>query len=113
MLDEVKPDIVFISTNWNTHAPMAVESMKKNVHAFVEGPIATTIEHMWKIIDTSEKTKKHCMMMENVNYGRDELMFLNMCRKGLIGDFLHAEASYIHSLRFCLLYTSPSPRDRG
>ena len=38
--------------------------------------------------------------MENENYGRDELMFLNMCRKGLIGDFLHAEASYIHSLRF-------------
>ncbi len=100
MLDEVKPDIVFISTNWNTHAPMAIESMKKNVHAFVEVPIATTIEDMWKIIDTSEKTKKHCMMMENVNYGRDELMFLNMCRKGLIGDFLHAEASYIHSLRF-------------
>ena len=100
MLDEVKPDIVFISTNWNTHAPMAIESMKKNVHAFVEVPIATKIEDMWKIIDTSEKTKKHCMMMENVNYGRDELMFLNMCRKGLIGDFLHAEASYIHSLRF-------------
>ena len=100
MLDEVKPDIVFISTNWDTHAPMAIESMKKNVHAFVEVPIATKIEDMWKIIDTSEKTKKHCMMMENVNYGRDELMFLNMCRKGLIGDFLHAEASYIHSLRF-------------
>ena len=100
MLDEVKPDIVFISTNWNTHAPMAVESMKKNVHAFVEVPIATTIEDMWRIIDTSEKTKKHCMMMENVNYGRDELMFLNMCRKGYIGDFLHAEAAYIHELRF-------------
>ena len=100
MLNEVKPDIVFISTNWDTHAPMAIESMKKNAHAFVEVPIATTIEDMWRIIDTSEKTKKHCMMMENVNYGRDELMFLNMCRKGLIGDFLHAEASYIHSLRF-------------
>ena len=100
MLDEVKPDIVFISTNWDTHAPMAIESMKKNAHAFVEVPIATTIEDMWRIIDTSEKTKKLCMMMENVNYGRDELMFLNMCRKGLIGDFLHAEASYIHSLRY-------------
>ena len=40
------------------------------------------------------------MMMENVNYGRDELMYLNMCRKGIIGDFLHAEAAYIHELRF-------------
>jgi len=100
MLDEVKPDIVFISTNWNNHAPMAIEAMRKDVHAFVEVPIATTIEEMWDIVDASEKTQKHCMMMENVNYGRDELMFLNMCRKGLIGQFLHAEAAYIHSLRF-------------
>ena len=51
-------------------------------------------------VNTSEKTKKHCMMMENVNYGRDELLFLNMCRKGLVGELLHAEAAYIHELRW-------------
>jgi hypothetical protein len=38
--------------------------------------------------------------MENVNYGRDELMYLNMCRNGVIGELLHAEAAYIHELRF-------------
>ena len=100
MLKEVKPDVVFISTNWGNHAPMVIEVMQKEAHAFVEVPMAITIEDMWQIIDTSEKTQKHCMMMENVNYGRDELMYLNMCRKGIIGDFLHAEAAYIHSLRF-------------
>jgi predicted dehydrogenase len=100
MLKEVKPDVVFISTNWNNHAPMVIEAMNSGAHAFVEVPIATTIEDMWKIINTSERTRKHCMMMENVNYGRDELMYLNMCRKGVIGDFLHAEAAYIHELRF-------------
>jgi predicted dehydrogenase len=100
MLKEVKPDVVFISTNWNNHAPMVIEAMNNGAHAFVEVPIATTIEDMWKIINTSEKTRKHCMMMENVNYGREEMMYLNMCRKGVIGDFLHAEAAYIHELRF-------------
>ena len=100
MLDEVKPDVVFISTNWNSHAPMAIESMKKGAHAFVEVPLAVTLEEMWDIVNTSEKTKKHCMMMENVNYGRDELLFLNMCRKGLVGELLHAEAAYIHELRW-------------
>ena len=100
MLKELKPDAVFISTNWDNHAPMVLESMERGSHAFVEVPMATNIEDLWKIIDTSERTKKHCMMMENVNYGRDELMFLNMCRKGIIGDFLHAEAAYIHELRF-------------
>jgi len=99
MLDEVKPDVVFIATNWANHAPMAIEAMKKGAHAFVEVPIAVTLKEMWDIVDTSEATGKHCMMMENVNYDRDELMFLNMCRKGVLGDLLHAEAAYIHELR--------------
>ncbi|WOD43402.1 Gfo/Idh/MocA family oxidoreductase [Hwangdonia lutea] len=100
MLDEVKPDAVFISTNWKNHAPMAIEAMKKGAHAFVEVPIAVTLEEMWDIVFTSEQTQKHCMMLENVNYGRDELLYLNMCRQGVIGDILHGEASYIHELRF-------------
>ena len=99
MLEEVKPDVVFICTNWVNHAPMAIEAMNKGAHAFVEVPLALTLDEMWEIVITSERTQKHCMMMENVNYGRDELMFLNMCRLGVVGELLHAEASYIHELR--------------
>ena len=100
MLDEVQPDLVFISTNWNNHAPMAITAMEKGAHAFVEVPLATQLSDLWKIVDTSEQTQRHCMMMENVNYGRDELMFLNLCRLGYIGELLHAEAAYIHELRW-------------
>jgi len=100
MLVDVKPDAVIIATNWNNHAKMSIESMKNGAHAFVEVPIAVTINEMWEIVNTSEKTQKHCMMMENVNYGREELLYLNLCRKGIIGDLLHAEAAYIHELRF-------------
>lgn len=100
MLQEVKPDVVFISTNWANHAPMAIESMLAKAHAFVEVPMALTIDELWDMVNTSERTKRHCMMMENVNYSRDELLFLNMCRKGLIGELLHAEAAYIHELRW-------------
>ena len=100
MLKEVKPDIVFISTNWKNHAPMVIQSMKDGAHAFCEVPLAITTQEMWDIVNVSEKTQKHCMMMENVNYGREELMYLNMCRKGIIGQLLHAEAAYIHELRF-------------
>ena len=100
MLQEVKPDVVFIATNWLNHAPMAIEAMNQGAHAFVEVPMAVTVDEMWAIVDASERTQKHCMMMENVNYGRDELLFLNMCRQGVIGDILHGEAAYIHELRF-------------
>lgn len=99
MLQEVKPDMVVISTPWKLHAPMAIEAMKAGAHAFVEVPLALTNQELWDIVDTSEATGKHCMMMENVNYGREELIYLNMCRQGVIGELLHAEASYIHELR--------------
>ena len=99
MLQEVKPDVVIIATNWNNHAPMAIECMKQGAHVFVEVPLAVTLNELWEIVDTSERTQKHCMMMENVNYGREELLYLNLCRNGIIGDLLHGEAAYIHDCR--------------
>jgi len=99
MLVEVKPDAVFISTNWNNHAPMAIETMKQGAHAFVEVPIAVTLQEMWDIVDTSEQTQKHCMMMENCCFNGEELWVLNMINEGVFGDVNHAEGAYIHDLR--------------
>ena len=99
MLEETRPDAVWIATPWEWHAPMAIDCMKAGAHAFVEVPLATTLEDLWKIIETSEATKRHCMMLENVNYGREELLFLNLCRLGVFGEILHGEAAYIHELR--------------
>lgn len=99
MLAETKPDAVFIVTPWDVHAPMCVASMKAGAHAFSEVPIAVTLEEMWEIVDTSEATGRHCMMLENVNYGREELLYLNMVRQGVLGELLHGEAAYIHELR--------------
>jgi predicted dehydrogenase len=99
MLAETKPDAVFIVTPWDHHAPMCIAAMKAGAHAFSEVPIACTTKEMWDIVDTSEATGRHCMMMENVNYGREELVYLNMVRQGVIGELLHGEAAYIHELR--------------
>lgn len=98
MLEETKPDAVFICTPWSEHATMCVGAMKAGAHAFSEVPIAVTVEEMWEIVDTSEATGRHCMMLENVNYGREELLYLNMVRQGVLGDLLHGEASYLHPL---------------
>ncbi|MBN8430674.1 Gfo/Idh/MocA family oxidoreductase [Microbulbifer salipaludis] len=100
LLDHNDIDIVIISTPWRWHAPMSVETMLSGKHAMVEVPAAVTVEECWQLVDTAEKTQKNCMMLENVCYGRDELMALNMVRMGLFGDLLHGEASYIHELRW-------------
>lgn len=100
LLERNDIDIVIISTPWRWHTPMCVDTMESGKHAFVEVPAATTIEECWQLVDTAERTQKNCMMMENVCYGRDELMVLNMVRLGLFGDLIHAEAAYIHELRW-------------
>lgn len=99
LVDRDDVDIVIIATPWSLHVPMAVAAMKAGKHAFIEVPAATTVEECWLLVDTAEKTQRHCMMMENVNYGREELMVLNMCRQGVFGELLHGEAAYIHDLR--------------
>ena len=62
--------------------------------------MATTLEDMWQMIEVSESTRKNCMMMENVCYGRDEMMVLNMVQQGLFGEITHGEGAYIHDLRW-------------
>jgi predicted dehydrogenase len=99
MLERDDIDIVIIATPWELHTPMCVAAMKAGKHAFTEVPAAVTLEECWELVDTAEKTRKHCMMMENCCYGREELMLLNMCRSGVLGELLHGEAAYIHDLR--------------
>ncbi|MDF2440496.1 MAG: hypothetical protein JWN98_1480 [Abditibacteriota bacterium] len=96
-------DAIVIATPWEWHVPMAVEAMNAGQHAFIEVPAAVTLEECWQLVDTAEKTQRHCMMLENCCYGEAELMVLNMARQGLFGELLHAEGAYLHDLRGLLL----------
>ena len=92
-------DFAYMATPWEWHVPMALAAMNNGKHAFVEVPAAATIEDCWKLVDTSEKTRRHCLMMENCCYGYNELMVLNIVRAGLFGDLLYGEGAYLHDLR--------------
>jgi predicted dehydrogenase len=91
-------DLVYITTPWSLHTTMAVYAMESGKHAVSEVPAATTLEEAWQLVETSEKTKKHCMMLENCCYDFFELLTLNMARQGFFGELLHVEGAYIHDL---------------
>ncbi|HEY8485320.1 MAG TPA: Gfo/Idh/MocA family oxidoreductase [Longimicrobiales bacterium] len=99
MCEEEDLDLVFTATPWELHAPVCVAAMTNGKHAATEVPMAVTIDECWQLVETAEKTKRHCVMMENCCYDRTELMILNMVRKGLFGELLHAECGYLHDLR--------------
>ncbi|MBQ8839132.1 MAG: Gfo/Idh/MocA family oxidoreductase [Bacteroidales bacterium] len=91
-------DLVYIVTPWLTHTPMAVFAMEHGKHVAVEVPAATSVEECWQLVNTAEKTQRHCMMLENCVYDFFELTTLNMAQEGLFGEVIHAEGAYIHNL---------------
>lgn len=91
-------DLVYIATDWNNHAPMGLYAMENGKHTAIEVPAATTLEECWQLVNTSERTRRHCMMLENCVYDFFELTTLNMAQQGLFGEILHVEGSYIHNL---------------
>ncbi len=91
-------DLVYICTPWHLHTPMSLYAMRHGKHVACEVPIALTLDECWELVETSEKTKQHCMMLENCCYDFFEMLTLNMARNGLFGDIVHAEGAYIHDL---------------
>lgn len=91
-------DLVYIVTDWKHHAEMGVYAMEHGKHVAIEVPAAMTLDEIWKLIDTSERTRKHCMQLENCVYDFFELTSLNMAQQGVFGEILHVEGAYIHNL---------------
>jgi len=92
-------DLIVIATPWQWHVPMCVEAINTGKHAAPEVPAAVTLDECWQLVETAEKYKRYCVMLENCCYGRSEMMVLNMVRKGLLGELVHAQAGYLHDLR--------------
>ncbi|MEA5128762.1 MAG: Gfo/Idh/MocA family oxidoreductase [Proteiniphilum sp.] len=92
-------DLIYICTDWLNHTPMAVYALEQGKHVAMEVPAAVTVNECWQLVNTAEKTRKHCMMLENCCYDFFELTTLNMAQKGVFGELVHGEGAYIHDLR--------------
>lgn len=92
-------DLIYICTDWQTHVPMAVYAMEQGKHVAVEVPAALTVKECWDLVNTAERTQRHCMMLENCCYDFFELTTLNMAQQGVFGEVVHVEGAYIHDLR--------------
>jgi hypothetical protein len=87
-------DLVIVTTPYYMHAGMAVYAMQHGKHVATEVPAAATIEECWKLVETAEQTRKHCMMLENYAYNFFQLLTLNMARQGFFGEIVHGDCAY-------------------
>ena len=106
-------DGVYLATPWEWHHPMAIAAMKSGIHVGTEVPAALTVDECWDLVNTSERTGKFCMIMENVCYRRDIMAILNMVRKNMFGELLHCQGGYQHDLRHVKFNDGLSPYGDG
>ncbi len=87
-------DLILITTPTYMHADMAVYAMQQGKHVITEVPAAVTVKQCWDLVKTSERTKKHCMMMENYSYMPFHITTLNMAKQGFFGEIVHGDGAY-------------------
>ena len=97
--DSDKVDVVYNVTPWHLHEPIARYAMERGKVALNEVPGALNIDECWSLVETSERMRVPCMMLENCCYGEEEMLMLNMVKQGLFGEITHGEAAYIHDQR--------------
>lgn len=97
--DSDKVDVIYNVTPWHLHEPIARYAMEHGKVVLNEVPGALNVEECWSLVETSERTRMPCMMLENCCYGEEEMLMLNMVKQGLFGEINHGEAAYIHDQR--------------
>ena len=96
---EEELDLVFTATPWEWHVPVCLSAMENDKHAATEVPAAYTVDDCWALVEAAERFRKHCVMMENCNYDRMEMLCFHLVKQGFLGEILHAEGGYLHDLR--------------
>ena len=99
LCEDPNVDVVYNTTPWALHVPVALAAMRGGKHVFTEVPSAFTVDQCWELVETSEKTKRHCMQLENCCYGEIEMLTFNLAKLGMLGELVHGEGAYIHDLR--------------
>ena len=77
-------DLVYTATPWQWHVPVCLAAMNNGKHVATEVPAALSVEDCWKLVEASEKTGRYCILMENCNYDKIEMLILNMVKKGVV-----------------------------
>ncbi|MEV6905848.1 Gfo/Idh/MocA family oxidoreductase [Amycolatopsis sp. NPDC051071] len=99
MLSRTDIDLVYIATPWEFHYPQGKAALLSGKHVGIELPIATELDQLWDLVNTSEQTRKHLFLAENCSYGRNELAILKMAHEGVFGEVTNGHGGYLHDLR--------------
>jgi predicted dehydrogenase len=102
-------DFVYTATPWEWHTPVMLAALRAGKHCATECPTGITLRDLWALVDASERSRRHCLQLENCNYGYNEMLVNRLVHDGVLGEIQSGAAAYIHDLRTILFEN----RDEG
>ena len=99
LLAESDAEAIVVFTSWETHIRVGIDALKSGRRVGLEVGGACSMEECWEMVHASEQTGIPLMLLENCCYGENEMLVLNMVKKGLFGTLVHCQGGYQHDLR--------------
>ncbi len=99
LIDRELVDCILIISSWDSHVEITLACMEAGIPVGCEVGGAYTLDDCYRLVETYERTRTPYMFLENCNYGKRELMVLNMMKAGLLGEVVHCSGGYCHDLR--------------
>src|SRR5690625_1516331 len=91
-------NVVAIPTHWILHPVQSVLARDVRKDVLTDVAAADRIAECWALVETSERTRMHCVQESSSCHSGRMATLLNMVREGVFGDLIHAEGAYIHDL---------------
>ena len=99
MLDSGLVDAVVIGTPMHFHAPQAIMSMERGIHAISEVTVGISLEECEQLARAVRQSPAKYMMGENFTYMKPNVLVREIVRQGLFGELYYGEGAYIHELK--------------
>lgn len=101
-LDEVcqskEIDLVYVCTNWESHAEIAIQALQASKDVALEIPAATTLADARCLKEAAGRSQGRVLMLENCCFDPFHLGMTGMVKAGVLGEISHLEGAYIHYL---------------
>ena len=96
MLDDQKPRYSVINTIFNVQAEVAAEVLKRDIHAFIEKPLATTIADLEALEEAYRQSSGSAIAMLGLRFTPHFFTAWKAVRDGAVGSvrLLNAQKSY-------------------
>ena len=91
-------DAVALFTQRWMHGPQAVQALRAGKHVYCAVPAAITLEEVRELVQAVEETGLIYMTGETSYYYPVTLYCRERWRRGDFGDFVYAEAEYLHDM---------------